>query len=152
MDREENNQPSAATLQLICGAILAMPLVYVVVAATIRFAGVIPEAGVGDLDGPTTLILTAAFLVAGIFMSVLAPVLKAAILRNIGEGEEAPVTRFRAVLVAMALSESGAVMGFVLILLTGNLLYGALLCGLSFAATCFLFPRRDWLERGDDPR
>jgi hypothetical protein len=34
-------------------------------------------------------------------------------------------------------------------LLTGNMLYGSLLCGLSFAITYFHLPSRYWLERGN---
>lgn len=149
---DDQQQPSPASLQLICAAVLAMPLVYMGAAIAMRIFGVIPETGVADLRGTeAALMMQGAFLVVGIVTVMTSPMIKKAILRS----ASAPVTpqlRFRAVLVAMALTESAAVLGFVLILLTGNVLIGAVLCGFSFASTCFHFPRRLWLEQGDDPQ
>ncbi len=149
MSNEEQPQQNVATLQVICGAILVMPLVYMGGAIAMRFAGAVPETGFADLDDQTSLILTAAFLVAGISTAVFSSKIKQMILNAPGIGSVTPETRFKAVMVAMALSESGAVMGFLVILLAGNVVYGAVLCGLSFAMTCFHFPSRSWLERGE---
>jgi hypothetical protein len=75
------------------------------------------------------------------------------LLRKVLAGSATDLSsRFRAAMVAMALSESGAVLGLLLMLLSGQVLYGALLCGLSFAITCFHFPTRSWLAHGDDPQ
>lgn len=147
MSHNPETPSSSATQQLVCAGILAMPVSYMVVAAALRFGQVLPEKGLGELDEQTTLLLTAVFLVVSVSTSVFSMVFKKMRLAHpdLDQGG-----RFQTILVAMAMSESGAALGLVLMLLTGNVLYGSLLCGLSFAITCFHFPRRHWLEHGDD--
>jgi len=151
MADEQGGAPSPATHQLMCAAILVMPLAYVAMAQVLRAVGVLPQRGFGDFDEGATLIVTGLFLAASVSASLLSPFLKKALLAKAAEAGDAPTPRhrFQAVFVAMALSEAGAVLGLVLMLMTGNMLYGALLCGLSFAITCFHFPGRHWLEHGD---
>ena len=150
MPDNNTGSSSIAAQQSMCVAVLLMPIAYMAVVIALRAGNVLPEEGLGELDEQTTLLLTAVFLVASVSASMFSLFLKKMLL-SAATGEKADQnTRFKAVLVAMALSESGAVMGLVLMLLTGNILYGALLCGLSFAITCFHFPRRHWLEHGDD--
>ena len=138
--------PSAASRQLVCAGVLVMPIVYMVVAVGLRLAGVVQQEGFGEFDPQLTLILTGAFVAAGITTGAVSLVFKKAMLKNATAAEQ----RFTAVLESMAISEFGAVLGLMLILLSGNVLYGSLLCGISFAFTCFHFPGRHWLEHGDD--
>ena len=119
------------------------------VVAALKLGGSLPEGGLAALPAETATPLSLALLAAGIGSSLLSIVLKKALLKS--QQDDSPGGRFKGVLVSMAVSESGAVMGLVLMLLTGNLLYGSLLCGLSFAVTCFHFPSRYWLEHGDKP-
>ena len=150
MAEENPGGAPVAAQQIMCAAILMMPITYMAGAIALRASDILPEGGLGELDEQSTLLLTAVFLAASVSASIFSLFLKKMLL-GAAKGDRIDQSmRFKAVLVAMALSESGAVMGLVLMLLTGNLLYGALLCGLSFAITCFHFPRRHWLEHGDD--
>lgn len=141
---------SAAQYQIICGAVAVAPLVYMGVVSALHFGGVLPQNGFGDFPPEALMPISLALLGGGILSSLASIVLKKALIQS--QHDASPAGRFRGVLVAMAVSESGAVMGLVLMLLTGNMLYGSLLCGLSFAVTCFHFPSRYWLEHGDVPR
>ena len=140
---------SAAQHQIVCGAVAAAPLVYMGVISALKFSGALPENGFGAVPPEAEMPISLALLAGGILSSLASIVLKKALIQSQGDGSASG--RFKGVLVAMAVSESGAVMGLVLMLLTGNLLYGSLLCGLSFAVTCFHFPSRYWLEHGDRP-
>ncbi len=149
MTAPETEEASAASQQLVLAGILVMPLAYVVAAYILHAIDVLPTEGFAALDSQTTLLLAGVFLLSCILSAVVSPVLKKKILQaGEVEGSLDRQTRFKASMLAMATSESGAALGLVLILLTGNLLYGTLLCALSFAVTCFHFPRRRWLEEG----
>ena len=146
---DEPKQGNPATYQLVCAAVAVAPLIYMVVLTVLKFSGTLPDGGMGDISSEAATPLSLALLFGGFVASSSSLVLKKIILR--GQGTDSPEGRFKAVLVSMAIAESGAVMGLVLTLLTGDLLYGGLLCGLSFAVTCFHFPSRYWLEQGDAP-
>lgn len=148
---EHQPQSAAAGYQLICGAVAAMPLLYMIVAAGLKLGGIMEDDGLAAVDPEQAGTVSIALLAAGIVASVASIPMKKLLVRSQTAGMDAPAGRFKATLVSMSISESGAVMGLVLMLLTGNLLYGGLLCGLSFAVTCFHFPSRHWLERGDRP-
>jgi len=142
-------QNRTSSYQLACGIITAMPLVYMVLAAGLRNAGVIPEGGIGEIDPTSVPILSLALLIGGTVSSTSSIAVKKILLKSsVLQGQDA-AARFKVALTSMAISESGAVMGLALMLLTGDLLYGGLLCGLSFAITCFHFPCRYWLEQGN---
>ena len=146
----ESEEASAASQQLVLAGILVMPLAYVVAAYILHAIEVLPPQGFAELGPQATLLMAGVFLLSCILSAVVSPLLKKKILQT--AAAEATVdrqTRFKASMLAMATSESGAALGLVLILLTGNLLYGTLLCALSFAVTCFHFPRRRWLEEGE---
>lgn len=137
------------TQQLICGVVAAMPVLYMAVIAVLKSAGVLPADGLGSLEPAVANTISMAMVGAGVLSSSISIVLKKALLAGQARGgTEDSETRFKGTLVAMAVAESGAVMGLVLMLLTGNLLFGGLLCGLSFAICCFHFPSRYWLEHG----
>lgn len=83
--------------------------------------------------------ISMALLAAGTTSSLASIVLKI-LLEKLGVETQDAAARFKATLICMAISRSGAVLGLVLMLLTGNMLYGSLLCGLSFAITLFSLP------------
>ena len=146
---QQSQGPGAAQYQIICGAVAVAPLVYMGVVAALKFGGTLPEEGLAGMPPESAMPLTIALLATGTLSSLASIVLKKILVKS--QPDDAPASRFKGVLVSMAVSESGAVMGLVLMLLTGNLLFGSLLCGLSFAVTCFHFPSRFWLEHGDRP-
>lgn len=135
--------------RLICGAITTMPILYMGVAIALLKAEVISPQGMGNLDPASGLPITLGVIVLGTLTSTASILVKVLLLRSIAVQDRTPEIRFRATLITMAVSETGAVMGLTLTLITGNLLFGGLLCGLSFAITCFHFPSRYWLESGD---
>jgi len=135
--------------RLICGAITAMPVLYMAVAVVLKHTEVVTATGMGNLDPVSGLPITLAVIVLGTLSSTASILVKVLLLRSFPVQDRTPEVRFKATLITMAVSESGAVMGLTLILITGSLLYGGLLCGLSFAVTCFHFPSRYWLESGD---
>ena len=141
-------QDRIPSYQLACGVIMIMPLFYMVLAATLKSAGVIPEVGIGDIAPEAVPTVSLALLIGGTVSSTASLGIKKVLLRASDVLDRDAAARFKVALISMAISESGAVMGLVLILLTGDLLYGGLLCGLSFAITCFHFPSRHWLEQG----
>lgn len=149
MPPKQVNDPIAAH-RAICGTITAMPLLYMVIAVAMKYAGAIPERGIGEFDPQMVTPISLALVAGGTGSSLVSLVAKKLVLSTMGPESGNAAARFKATLVAMAISESGAVIGLALMLLTGDLLYGGLLCGLSFAITCFHFPSRYWLERGDD--
>lgn len=150
MTTPESGEASAASQQLVLAGILVMPLAYVVAAYILHGIEVLPSSGFVELGPQATLLLTGVFLLSCILSAIISPLLKKKILQDAAAANlQDQQTRFKASMLAMASSEAGAALGLVLILLTGNLLYGTLLCGLSFAVTCFHFPRRRWLEEGD---
>jgi hypothetical protein len=134
---------------MICGAITAMPVLYMAVAVVLKQTEVLTATGMGNLDPVSGLPITLAVVVLGTLSSTASILVKVLLLRSFPVQDRTPDVRFKATLITMAVSESGAVMGLTLILITGSLLYGGLLCGLSFAVTCFHFPSRYWLESGD---
>jgi hypothetical protein len=147
MPAHQANDP-IASYRIISGAIAAMPLVYVVVANIMKMTGALPESGIGELDPAMVTPISLALLAVGTTSSLASMVLKKILLEKLGVQTQDAAARFKATLICMAISESGAVLGLVLMLLTGNMLYGGLLCGLSFAITYFHFPSRFWLEQG----
>lgn len=138
--------------RLITGFVTAMPILYMGLSMVFMKLEVIPPNGMGNLDPASVLPLTLAIVVLGTISSTVSILVKALLFRSIGVQDRTPEIRFRATLIAMAVSETGAAMGLALVLITGSLLYGGLLCGLSFAITCFHFPSRYWLECGDSAR
>jgi hypothetical protein len=134
---------------MICGVITAMPVLYMAVAVVLKQTEVLTATGMGNLDPVSGLPITLAVVVLGTLSSTASILVKVLLLRSFPVQDRTPDVRFKATLITMAVSESGAVMGLTLILITGSLLYGGLLCGLSFAVTCFHFPSRYWLESGD---
>jgi hypothetical protein len=134
---------------MICGVITAMPVLYMAVAVVLKQTEVLTATGMGNLDPVSGLPITLAVVVLGTLSSTASILIKVLLLRSFPVQDRTPDVRFKATLITMAVSESGAVMGLTLILITGSLLYGGLLCGLSFAVTCFHFPSRYWLESGD---
>jgi ABC-type sulfate transport system permease subunit len=141
-------QDRIPTYQLVCGVIMMTPILYVVLATVLRSAGVIPDTGIADSDPEAVPVVSLALLMGGTVSSITSLGIKTLLLRASDAHRQGPGARFKVALISMAISESGAVMGLVLILLTGDLLFGGLLCGLSFAVTCFHFPSRHWLEQG----
>lgn len=148
MSSNENRDPINA-YRLICGVITAMPVLYMALAVVLKQTEVLTDAGMGNLDPVSGLPITLAVIVLGTLSSTASILVKVLLLRSFPAQDRTPDVRFKATLITMAVSESGAVMGLTLILITGSLLYGGLLCGLSFAVTCFHFPSRYWLESGD---
>ena len=141
---------TAASQQLVLAGILVMPLAYVVAAYILHAIEVLPPTGFVELGPQATLLLAGVFLLSCVLSAVVSPILKKKILQMAAADNTLDRhARFKASMIAMATSEAGAGLGLVLIFLTGNLLYGTLLCALSFAVTCFHFPRRHWLEDGD---
>ena len=67
--------PSAASRQLVCAGVLVMPIVYMVVAVGLRLAGVVQQEGFGEFDPQLTLILTGAFVAAGITTGAVLPLM-----------------------------------------------------------------------------
>jgi hypothetical protein len=126
-----------------------MPVLYMAVAVVLKQTEVLTATGMGNLDPVSGLPITLAVVVLGTLSSTASILVKVLLLRSFPVQDRTPDVRFKATLITMAVSESGAVMGLTLILITGSLLYGGLLCGLSFAVTCFHFPSRYWLESGD---
>ena len=147
MPASQPNDP-IASYRLIASAIASMPLVYMAVANIMKYTGVLPETGIGDLDPAAVTPISLALLATGTTTSVASIVLRKILLEKLGVQTQDAAARFKATLICMAISESGAVLGLVLMLLTGNMLYGSLLCGLSFAITYFHLPSRYWLEQG----
>lgn len=135
--------------RVICGVVATMPLIYMLAALALRQFAVIPESGIGGFESQMVMPLSLTLTFAGISVSITSIFAKKALLRTLVSGPQDAGMRFKAALISMAISESGAVIGLVLILLTGDLLFGGLLCGLSFAVTCFHFPSRYWLEQGE---
>lgn len=135
--------------RLICGVITSMPLFYMLVAYMLRFLGALPDGGLGEFGPEAEPIIAIALIAAGVSSSVLSLFLKKFILARVTVENAGPRERFQATLVSLAVAESGAVLGLLMMLLLGNPLYGGLLCGLSFAVACFHFPSRYWLEQGD---
>lgn len=148
MPANQSNDP-IASYRLITGAVASMPLVYMAVANIMKYTGTLPESGIGELEPAMVTPISLALLAAGTTTSVASIVLKKVLLEKLGVQTQDAAARFKATLICMAISESGAVLGLVLMLLTGNMLYGSLLCGLSFAITCFHLPSRYWLEQGN---
>ncbi len=147
MPANQSNDP-VASYRLIAGAVASMPLVYMAVANIMKYAGALPESGIGELDPAMVTPISLVLLAAGTTSSVASIVLKKILLEKLGVQTQDAAARFKATLICMAISESGAVLGLVLMLLTGNMLYGSILCGLSFAITYFHLPSRYWLEQG----
>lgn len=141
-------QDRTASYQLACGVITAMPLIYMVLALALKKVGIIPEGGIGNLDPEAVPTVSLALVIGGTVTSITSMTVKKFLLQSMNAQGQDAAARFKVALISMAISESGAVMGLALMLLTGDLLYGALLCGLSFAITCFHFPSRYWLEQG----
>jgi hypothetical protein len=144
-----STQDRTASYQLACGTITAMPLIYMVLATALKNAGIIPPGGLGDFDPEAVPIISMALLVGGTVSSTASIAVKKILLKTLEARGQDAGARFKIALISIALSESGAVMGLALMLLTGDLRYGGLLCGLSFAITCFHFPSRYWLEQGN---
>lgn len=144
-----STQDRTASYQLACGTIMSMPLIYMILAAALKNAGILPPGGIGDIGAETVPVISLALLVGGTVSSTASIAVKKILLKSFGERGQDAGARFKIALISMALSESGAVIGLALMLLTGDLLYGGLLCGLSFAITCFHFPSRHWLEQGN---
>ncbi|MBL7644866.1 MAG: hypothetical protein JNK74_01630 [Candidatus Hydrogenedentes bacterium] len=147
MPAHKANDP-ITSYRIVSGAIAAMPLVYVAVANIMKITGALPASGIGQLDPAMVTPISLALLAFGTTSSLTSMVLKKVLLEKLGVETQDAAARFKATLICMALSESGAVLGLVLMLLTGNMLYGGLLCGLSFAITYFHLPSRYWLEQG----
>lgn len=141
-------QDRTSSYQLACGVITVMPLIYMVLAAALKNVGIIPEGGIGDIDPEAVPIVSLALVIGGTVSSTASITVKKILLKSLDGGGQDAGARFKVALISMAISESGAVMGLALMLLTGDLLYGGLLCALSFAITCFHFPSRYWLEQG----
>ena len=137
--------------QIIAFAIAAAPPVYMLVMVVMKLSGALPENGFGGIPADVAPVASLALLGIGIVAPLTSFFLKPVLIAQQRQASSPP-SRFHVVLVSMALSEYGAVLGLVLMLLTGNLLYGGLLCGLSFAITCFHLPGRYWLAFGDGPR
>lgn len=150
---EQPKQPNAvANYQLICGILTLMPLLYMAIIAGLKFSGILAEDGFGVIEPGRQSPITMAMIAAGISAGVVSIPLRKLFVARQSDAKDAVAARFQGTLGAMAMSESGAVMGLVLMLLTGNLIYGGLLCALSFAITCFHFPSRHWLEHGRQTR
>ena len=144
-----SEQDPISNYRLICGVITTMPLVYMLVAYILRFVGALPAGGLGEFEPEAEPIIALALIAAGVSSSVLSLFLKKFILARVATESSGARERFQATLVSLAVAESGAVLGLLMMLLLGNPLYGGLLCGLSFAVACFHFPSRYWLEHGD---
>ena len=109
MTNNASGNGAAAQQQILCAALLFMPIAYMVAPIAMHFAGVLPEGGFGNFDDQIALILGGAFLMAGISSAAFSKVLKKKLLEAPDtDGSSNGPIRFRAVLVAMALSESGA--------------------------------------------
>lgn len=137
-----------ARYQLIAFAIAAAPPVYMLVTLVMKLSGALPENGFVEFPADIAPLISLALLGAGVVAPLTSFFLKPVLMAQQRQ-TSTPPGRFHVALVSMALSESGAVLGLVLMLMTGNLLYGGLLCGLSFAVTCFHIPGRHWLAFGD---
>lgn len=148
MPANQSSDP-IASYRLITGVVAAMPLIYMAVANILKATGTLPEGGIGELDPAMVTPISLALLAAGTMSSLISMVLKKPLLAKLDVQNQDAAARFKATLICMALSESGAVIGLVLMLITGNMIYGSLLCGLSFAITYFHFPSRFWLEQGN---
>ncbi len=142
------SQDRVAMYQLACGVILAMPLLYMVLVSVLKRGGVLPQGGIGDIDPTSLPSISLVLVIAGTLSSTASMAVKKILLKALAPQGRDVAARFKVALISMAISESGAAIGLGLMVLTGDLLYGGLLCGLSYAITCFHFPSRAWLEQG----
>lgn len=144
-----SGQDPISNYRLICAVITSMPLSYMLIAYLLHFIGALPDGGLAEFEAEAEPIIALTLVAAGVSSSVLSLFLKKFILARVAVDGAGPRERFQATLVSLAVAESGAVLGLLMMLLLGNPLYGGLLCGLSFAVACFHFPSRYWLEQGD---
>ena len=148
MSDENYRNASVSSQLMVCAVVLAMPLFYAAILVALRVGGILPVTGFGEIEGLEAQTLAYIFLAAGVGTSLASIFFKKLMIQTVSGPVDAN-RRFQTVLVAMAIAESGALLGFVFVLLTGQVIYGALLGALSFAVSCFHFPSRRWLLEGD---
>lgn len=146
MQTDTNEPQSPFTVQVVSVAVILSPVIQFAVLAVLRLGEIMPEEGfapVGLSDGLMGgAAVVWALMAAGVSFAVR-PRLESVLMRQAGPGLGA---RMRTILFAMAICESGAVLGFVVGLIGGGLLWPGMAMGISVLGCARHFPSRQWLE------
>lgn len=138
-------------VQVIAGVLLAANGLYAGVGMVLVRMHVVPAGGAGPIDPAVSTILIVMFVGGGLAAGLMSFVVRKLIVRRWGAGGGTLIERLRAVVIAMALAESGGPLGFAYAFLTGQLTLPCVLWGCSLAACILHFPTRAWLEAGNVP-
>ncbi len=144
MESQDKSQPvSVPQAQAIAAAIAAAPVVYFIVCLLLDQFVLEEPGGFAGMTGVPSGVLLGFGLITACGMALVAPKMRDAVIAQSGKSLE---VKIRAVILSMALAETGAVFGVVYFLLTGNFLLSLIPMAIAFVGTLFLFPSRRWLQ------
>lgn len=131
--------------RIVAAAMLCSPLIFALVGTGLALGG-----GLGiELEFPAAGLVALGVVGAGA-LALSFVFRRQALVRM---PEDAPLQqRMGIVIVGMALSETPAIMGLIVALLTGDLVTAGIFWGLGFAGMVHHFPGRGWLEAAGAPR
>ncbi|HUV38295.1 MAG TPA: hypothetical protein VMY39_01715 [Planctomycetota bacterium] len=137
-------------LLIVCAANVATPVIYVVLGVVLLKSGFQPVAE--PLGGDVVQYIFAGLIALSVLLYLVARTLRAKLLtvERVGKyrGDLGRVAQYftSISLVTIAMSETGVIGGFILFLLTTELLPLAVLAGLSVLCALLMFPSRTKLE------
>jgi hypothetical protein len=126
--------------RILAIAILMATIGYAVVGTVLVLTGVVPEGGLSDLPSQIALTLKAVLLLAGLSAAAASFMIRRMRDAKAPPGDAGIPMRTANLIVAMALVESAGVMGFVVVLLTGDAMFSLLLWGIAIAGCILHFP------------
>lgn len=141
--------PQLAQARLIAICLLLVTVGYAVLGTILVVKHLIPEHGLGELEGQSAFLVKTVLLVSGVTTASGSFLQRRVLDGRAPRGPEGFPARFRNMLVGMALAESAGVMGFVVALLTGDTTLPLLLWGVAIAACILHFPTRALLGAQD---
>lgn len=139
--------PTNAQVQITAAAVLASPVVYAVIGQLLIAAEAMPEEGYAALPDPAAQGLAFAAIVFSGLLAFAGKPLRDLLEAKLQEQTGEPIRKkMTAMLIAMAAADGGAVLGLIVLLVTGQAVLAYVAMGFSFAGMARIFPTKAWLE------
>jgi F0F1-type ATP synthase membrane subunit c/vacuolar-type H+-ATPase subunit K len=136
-------QVSVSSAQFIASAMLLTPWILAGVATYLVTVGGMENGALAP--GSTTGLLKTILLFLGIGMIPVSYAFRRILAGNASQSRDM-ARAFSISFISMGIAESAAVFGFIIAILTGDLMIAGILWGIGFAGMLFHWPTRRWLE------
>lgn len=139
--------PAEAPLptRLVAIAMTATNVMYAGVLLVMRYSGILHEHGMSQIEEPLRSTLISVFIACGVLAAGASAASRSFIRSLILAADPSQSGRYRAVVIPMAIADLPGILGFLLGVMTGDVVWAIVLIGVSFVTCLYHYPSREWI-------